>query len=342
MHRPKISVVVLNWNGLHMIDECLDSLTVQSYKNFEIIVVDNGSIDGSVDHITKKYPHVRLLPQSKNLGFSGGVNVGIKNATGDYIALLNNDAFVKSDWVDRLVKVFDRNPSIAICTSKILKQNKHGDKYKIDSTGDYYSIWGLPFPRGRGEWDEGQYDAKTNVFAASGGASIYRAKLFKEIGLFDEEFFAYYEDVDISFRARLAGHKIHYEPKAIVYHKIGATSGGGRSAFSRYHSIKNTWYCYLKNLPAKFFWKYLPRLIFIQMLQLISSIRNGLLWPHIKSTIRAIIMTPTMIIKRYKIQKSRKIGASDLDRWLIKTMPPLQQASMKKYFGRFYNKSGEV
>ncbi len=342
MKRPAVSIVILNWNGIDLIDECLDSLSEQSYKNFEIILVDNGSTDGSSEYIAKKYPNINLLPQRNNLGFSGGVNIGIKNARGKYIALLNNDAFVDPDWLMNLVNVLEDDPDVAICTSKILEQNKRNDKYKIDSTGDYYSIWGLPFPRGRGEWDKGQYDSKTNVFAASGGASIYQAKLFKEIGLFDEEFFAYYEDVDISFRARLAGHEIRYEPSAIVYHKIGATSGGGKSSFSRYHSIKNTWYCYLKNLPMKLFWKYLPRLIFIQFLQLISSIRNGLLWPHVKSTIRAIIMTPSMLIKRHNIQKNRKINTSNLNDWLIKTMPPLQQKSMKKYFGRFYNKSRKV
>lgn len=219
---PKVSVVVPNWNGAHDLRDCLDSLLEQSQKA-HIIVVDNGSTDNSLELLKSKYPSVEVIKLPKNRGFAGGVNPGIKKAISDkceYVALLNNDAVAKKDWLKYLTESLDKNPKIGIATSKIISfQNNI-----LDSTGDIYTIWGLPFPRGRGEAVSNKYDSDVEIFGASGGASLYRVEMLQQIGLFDEDFFAYYEDIDISFRAQLAGWKVAYVPQAIVYHQISATS----------------------------------------------------------------------------------------------------------------------
>ena len=217
----EVAVVVPNWNGADHLAACLDSLLAQS-MTCRIIVVDNGSVDGSLE-LLEKYDGLEVILNQKNEGFTGGVNPGFQRAMDDdikYVATLNNDAVADKDWLKELTVAFDKNPRAAIATSKILD----GAGKRIDSTGDYLSVWGLPYPRGRGETDLDRYDELTDIFAASGGASLYRVKALRQIGLFDQDFFAYYEDVDLSFRAQLAGWKVRYVPAAVVYHQIGATS----------------------------------------------------------------------------------------------------------------------
>jgi GT2 family glycosyltransferase len=215
----KIAVVIPNWNGKDKIAKCLDSLSAQSMVS-QIIVVENGSTDGSLEFINTHYPGVDLVVNKKNLGFAGGVNSGIRYAIDDncdFVALFNNDAIADKDWLRYLVEATEKDGKVGVVTCKFMDiDGKH-----LDSTGDQYTNWGLPYPRGRGEPVNDSYDDQIDIFAASGGASLYKVKMFKDIGLFDEDFFAYYEDVDLSFRAQLAGWKIRYCPKAIAYHQIG-------------------------------------------------------------------------------------------------------------------------
>lgn len=311
----KTAIVIPNWNGQDHIRKCLDSLKNVKAK---IIVVDNGSEDGSVEIIKNNYPEVELIGLAQNRGFSGGVNVGIKKSLDcEFIALLNNDAVVEPDWLNHLIKKAKDHPKVGIITSKILRS----DKKHLDSTGDFYSIWGLPFPRGRNEKDEGQYDNKTEVFGASGGASLYRVKMLKEIGLFDEDFFAYFEDVDLSFRAQLAGWRILYEPKAVVYHHVGGTSEK-LGNFSRYHSIKNFILLFNKNMPGKLAFKY-GLLFDLQYFRwLLTSALRGHLWTFIKASLVALYLLPKILIKRRKIQKSRKVSVEYIDSILYKHRPP--------------------
>jgi GT2 family glycosyltransferase len=209
-----IYVIIPNWNGLDFLAECLDSLALQT-QDHQTVVVDNGSTDGSKELVRSKYPQVHLIELNRNTGFAGGVNRGIEyvlEQEADLIALFNNDAVANPDWLAELVKAGKAHPKAGIITSKI----KHYEGSKLDSTGDFYSVWGLPFPRGRDEVDHGQYDDQREVFAGSGGASLYCAEMLRQIGLFDERFFAYFEDVDISFRAQLAGWQVRYQPTAVA------------------------------------------------------------------------------------------------------------------------------
>lgn len=315
----KIFVVIPNWNGEDLIIDCLDSLKRQTLKP-TIIVVDNGSIDSSVGIVEKTFPDVHLIKLPKNTGFSGGVNTGIRYAIeqhADYVALFNNDATADIDWLQNLVNTLDKDESVGIATGKLLRS----DKKHLDSTGDFYSIVGMPFPRGRNQKDNEQYDIPEEVFSASGGASLYRVSVLEEIGLFDEKFFAYYEDVDISFRAQLAGWKVWYEPKAIAYHSVGATSSklGG---FTRYHATKNFYLLYAKNMPGWLYWKYLL-LFTLQAVRLCaSSILKGGGVAYFKGMLRAVILVPHVLNERRGIQKGRKISIRELDKKLYHRRPP--------------------
>ena len=312
-------VVVPNWNGKELLGPCLNSLLNQSIPA-EIIVVDNGSQDSSVEYIHENFPKVQIVPLRTNTGFAGGVNKGIQaalEAGAEAIALFNNDAVADKDWLKNLDRHLASKPDTAIVTSKLLLM----DKEHLDSTGDFYTTWGLPFPRGRNEKDTGQYDAETEVFSASGGASLYRAKMFQEVGVFDESFFAYFEDVDISFRARLAGWKVYFEPRAIAYHHLNATSSR-LGNFSLYHSSKNFILLYTKNMPLPLYIKYFP-LFTAQLLRwFLTSLLRGKILAYLKGVSMALLLLPGTLVKRIHIQHHRKLTIQELDKQLVHNRPP--------------------
>jgi len=315
----KLAIVVPNWNGADFIAPCLQSLLAQTI-NCSVIVVDNGSVDNSLQIIKIQFPQVILIELPKNTGFAGGVNTGIKYAMehgAKAVALFNNDAVAKTTWLQELVSEMDQNPSAGIVTGKLMRS----DKLHIDSTGDYYSTWGIPFPRGRNHPDSGQFDKPEPVFAASGGASLYRAVLLQEIGLFDERFFAYYEDVDISFRAQLAGWGVRYTPKAVAYHHVGATSSK-LGDFTRFHSIKNFLLLYTKCMPAKLYWKYLPVFLYQFARTTLRSVidRKPQVW--LKAVVSFVIMVPGLLRDRWNIQKKRKVPTDAVEQLLHTKRPP--------------------
>ncbi len=315
----KIFVVIPNWNGADMIAECLESLEKQTCKH-EVIVVDNGSVDESVSIIEAQFPDVHLIRLPENTGFSGGVNTGIAYALeqkADAIALFNNDAVAEKDWLKHLVETMETQPEAGIVACKLLRD----DKKHFDSTGDFYTIYGMPFPRGRNQLDKGQYDKLEEVFGASGGASLYRAEMFNQIGIFDQAFFAYYEDVDISFRAQLAGWKIFYNPKARVYHHVSATSSK-LGSFTRYHATKNFYLLYAKNMPRKLYWKYALRFAFLAVFLAGSSMLRGGFWAYLRGTCKAFWLTPHIIRERRRIQRERTVSIAYIDSILVKERPP--------------------
>jgi GT2 family glycosyltransferase len=298
--------------------ECLDSLLEQSFSA-HIIVVDNGSIDGSLD-IISDYSNIELIRHSKNLGYAGGVNAGFRRAVKldmDYVAPFNNDAVADKDWLLNLVRSIEKQADVGIVTSKILSS----DGKSIDSTGDYYTIWGLPYPRGRGSTDIDAFDVKTDVFGASGGASLYKITMLQMIGLFDEDFFAYYEDVDLSFRAQLAGWKVRYAPKAVVYHHIGATSEKIKG-FTTYQTMKNQPLLLLKNVPRPYLYSVGWRFTIAHILFFVSAIRNGNGWPAIKGDLKGTILLFSGYKKRRDIQRNKKVTDDYIWSILVHDLPP--------------------
>lgn len=317
--KTNIAVVVPNWNGKDLIGPCLRSLLDQTARP-HMIVVDNGSVDGSVEYIAKKFPTVEVIRLETNTGFAGGVNRGLEKALEDgfeLIALFNNDAVAEPDWLKRLAGAAQDHPKAGIITGKFMRSDK---KY-FDSTADSVSIYGLGFPRGRNQVDTGQYDKGEYVFGATGGASLYRSKMLKKIGLFDEDFFAYFEDNDISFRAQSAGWKVYYEPKAVAYHEVGGTSSK-LGSFARYHSTKNIILLYDRNMPGVLFWKYKLLNVLLLARIFVGSIRDRQLGAYLHGLWSALALTPRTIGVRRRNKKLRTVSSSTIDSLLYHGRPP--------------------
>lgn len=245
----KASVIIPNWNGLALLRPCLDTLHQQTLDAFEVIVVDNASSDDSVAVLQRDYPEVRTIALSENLGYSGGCNAGIREARGEIVVLLNNDIEAEPDWLAELVAALDRHPEAGFAASRMMI---HTDRQRLNAAGDIYRRNGTPDSRGVCEIYGPPYDEETLVFGACGGAAAYRTAMLDEIGLLDERFFMYCEDVDLSWRAQLAGYRCVYAPKAVVYHHMSATGGG---ALSSYYVGRNTLWVIALNYPGKLLWR---------------------------------------------------------------------------------------
>lgn len=313
-----VAVIVPNWNGADSLAGCLDSLLAQSQKA-HIIVVDNGSVDESKD-ILERYPDIEVIQHLENKGYAGGVNPGFERAAElglDYAAPFNNDAVADKDWLKHLVTALESNPKTGIATCKLLS----ADGSHLDSTGDYYTVWGLPYPRGRGETNIGAYDSRIDIFAASGGASLYRVIMLKEIGLLDEAFFAYYEDVDLSFRAQLAGWKVRYVPASIAYHQISATSSKIKG-FATYQTLKNLPVLLVKNVPSKYLWRISWRFFIAQVLFFSKAVLRGHGWAALKGKFMCTWLFPSTLKKRRTIQRNKKVSDEYIWGLLVHDLPP--------------------
>ena len=217
----EVSVVIPNFNGIAFLDSVLGSLEGQTIKNFEVIFVDNGSSDGSCSFVAANYPWVHIIELPENFGFCRAVNEGIRASRAPYVLLLNNDTEVQPDFVEEMLLAIKRHGKAFSCGAKMVQYH---DRDRLDDAGDFYCVLGWSFARGKDK-DIRSCDREDKVFSACGGAAIYRRKVFERIGYFDEEHFAYLEDMDIGYRARIYGYENWYAPKAVVYHVGSGTSG---------------------------------------------------------------------------------------------------------------------
>lgn len=317
--QPKIVVVVPNWNGADDLRTCLDSLVAQSVTA-HIIVVDNGSVDNSVTIVEKYYPSIELIRHAENMGYAGGVNPGFRRAIEmkyDYAAPFNNDAVADKNWLKYLVAELEKNEEVGVAACKLLS----GDKRYFDSTGDIYTAWGLPFPRGRDEKTSGKYDQKTDIFGASGGASLYRVKMLEQVGLMDEDFFAYYEDVDLSFRAQLAGWKIRFVPTSEALHQIGATSGKIKG-FTTRQTMKNLPWIIWKDVPGRLLPKILPRFCLAYASFWLSAVARGHGWAATRGATKSLLLLGKKLAERRTIQKNRKVSVDYMWQIMEHDLPP--------------------
>ena len=241
----EVSVVIPNFNGIAFLDSVLASLEGQTLSNFEVILVDNGSTDGSCSFVTANYPWVHLIELSENFGFCGAVNAGIRAAKAPYVLLLNNDTEVKEDFVEEMLAAIRRHKNAFSCGARMVQYH---DRDRLDDVGNYYCALGWSFARGRGK-DIHAYETEDKIFSACAGAAFYRKKIIEKIGYFDEEHFAYLEDTDIGYRARIYGYENWYAPKAIVYHVGSGTSGSRYNQFKTRYSSRNNIYMIYKNMP---------------------------------------------------------------------------------------------
>ena len=241
----KLSIIIPNFNGKQFIKLCLDSIRKQDCSFYELIIVDNGSSDGSVEYINEYYPDLTLIENKENSGFAAAVNQGIKISSSDYVFLLNNDVELESDCVSNLLKCIEKDENIFAVSSKMVQYN---DRNKMDDAGDEYTILGWTCKVGDGKSPD-LYTSKRETFSACAGAAIYRKDILDKLKYFDENFFAYMEDVDISYRARIWGYKCVYCPEAVVYHLGSGTSGSRYNEFKIRLAARNNVYVPYKNMP---------------------------------------------------------------------------------------------
>ncbi len=239
-----LTVIIPNYNGKQFLEGCLESLGEQNCR-FEVIVVDNGSNDGSIEFVNEYYPNFTLIENRDNLGFSAAVNQGINIATTNYILILNNDVVLGHHCVWKLLNCMMNDDCIFAVASKMIQ---YYDRSKMDDAGDEYTILGWTKKVGDGKSSK-LYTTEREVFSACAGAALYRRTIFDEIGCFDENFFAYMEDVDISYRARIYGYKCIYCPDAVVYHRVSGTSGSKYNEFKIKLAARNNVYVPYKNMP---------------------------------------------------------------------------------------------
>ncbi len=312
-------IIVLNWNGAEIIKACVDSLLSQQAV-FDIIVVDNNSGDNSREIIEQYGDKITSIYNDSNRGFSGGVNTGIRYALEknyEYIGLLNNDAVAKLGWVKHLRDAFS-DETIGSATSTMI----HSRDQTYDSTGDFYTIWGMAYPRGRDKKMQGQYDKDASIMTASGGASMFLAEMFRDIGLFDEDFFAYYEDVDLGLRAITRGWRAVFAPKASVLHATGSSSNKIKN-FGAYQAVKNQPMLLLKNIPSPLFWRVLPRFVVSYGAFSFYLIRKGNVLTLLKGWLAVLALTPRKLKERRKIMKrAAPDGLALLESLIIKDVPP--------------------
>ncbi len=311
---PAISVIAANFNGKHFLKGCLGSLESQTFADFEVILVDNGSSDGSVEYVNQAFPSVKIISLPENVGFCAGNNIGIKAAQGEYICLLNNDTQVDSIWLEELKRALDRNSDVGVCASKMLLQDRPDT---IDAAGDVFYSCGIGGNRGHFEPDDGRFAETDFVFGACAGAAIYRRNMLEDIGLLDEDFFAYGEDTDLSFRAQLRGYRCLFVPTAVVYHVGGGTMKHA-SDQRRYLSHRNRLYTLIKDMPGDLLLKHLFPIVCYSFLRDVSWILQGKWHVVRRAWLDGLRNSNRMLEKRKEIQQGRKVSSHYIDSLLIK------------------------
>jgi hypothetical protein len=300
-------VIIPNLNGETLLPICLESLKKQTFQDFDIIVVDNGSSDSSLT-ILKQYPEIRILSLNRNYGFAFAVNRGIEATTGEFISLLNNDMELDSKWLEELYRVLIEHIEAGACGPKVMR---YWERDRINVLGIRLNSNGEAVIIGAGKRDEGQYEEIRYVFGVNAGASLYRRKMFKDIGFFDENFFASFEDVDFSFRAQLAGYKALYVPKSIAYHMVGATIKR-KKYLPTYFNNRNKIIFFWKDMPTeiikKHFWKILYSKSSLFFKRVIFNFYKLRTFYFLSGTFAAYVNLPYILRERKRIQSSKRVS----------------------------------
>jgi GT2 family glycosyltransferase len=306
---PRVTVVIPNWNGRELLERiALPSLAQQTYQDFAVVVVDNGSTDDSCDYLAAEWPGASVIRLAENHGFAGGVNRGIAESESEYVAIVATDIELDKSWLAQLVASLDTHQDAGSATGKVLR---YEDRQLIFSLGTTVKWSGAPDARGKGERDLGQHERARPVLAADGGASLFRRSALEAVGPFDEDFFAYNEDVDWGFRAQLGGYTCWYVPGASGYHVGGATSQKVAGLFT-FLMIRNSWWFAVKNYPAPMLLKAFPMLSLALALRSYTAIRGGAVRPVLWAWLEAVVGTPRMVRKRRTIQKRRRVDSAYL------------------------------
>ena len=314
--KPLASVVIPNWNGEKYLSSCLNSLRRQTLFPLEIIVVDNGSTDGSLALLARDYPEVQVIALEENRGYAGGVNAGFCAATGAVLVAFNNDAEADPCWIEELVAALERHPEAGMATSRVRLFDRRDH---LHTAGDFYRLDGIPGNRGVWQPDGPAYDEESWVFGAAGVAAAYRRSVLDEIGMLDESFGSYLEDIDLSWRAQLAGYRCIYAPRAVVYHMVSATGGGSLASF---FVGRNTIFVIVKNYPSALLRRYWPVVLRAQLFISIEALRA---WrgqaarARLRGQLAALRHLPRLLRQRRAIQHTRRVT----DEYLLTVLSPL-------------------
>lgn len=306
-----VSVILLVWNNTEYVLKCLAFLQEQTYKNFEIILLDNGSFDLTyLNSMSEKYAGMAITVKklASNRGFAAANNIGACLAHGQWIALLNADAFPESNWLENMLLAAQKNLQYSFFTSR---QLQYHSTHLLDGAGDAYHVTGLAWRRFYNRLVQ-EYGRKAEeVFSACPAAALYSREEFLKIGGFDEDYFSYFEDVDLGFRLRLNGAKCLYVPEAVVHH-VGSASTGKRSNFSVYYGYRNMIWTFVKNMPSPYIWIFLPlhiSTVLFFALYLTWRGQGSAIW---RAIFDAIVGLPKMLKKRKDIQKNIHIKPRNL------------------------------
>ena len=308
----EVSVIILNFDGRRWLPACLDALASQQHApENETLVVDNGSTDGSVDLVRTSYPNVRVIDTGSNLGFAGGNNEGVRHARGEWIAFLNNDTIAEPSWLARLWAAHQAHPDCALITSRLVFMH---DPDVVDSAGDGYLRAGGAFKHGHGA-PASSFAESREVFGACGGAFMIRRDIFEQLGGFDDRFFMVYEDVDLSYRARLAGLRVFYAADAIVRH-VGSGSLGTISPRAVYYGQRNLEWTWIKNTPRTLLLSTAVSHAIYSLAGVLHYMRIGLGAPALRAKRDAFSQLSAVLADRRRVQAMRVVASADIERWM--------------------------
>lgn len=310
MSDPLLSVIIPHYNGAHHLTTCFNALRTQTYPHLEIILADNGSSDESVALTRRDFPEVKILELGQNLGFAGAVNRGIEQARGEIIVPLNNDTEVTPDWAQALVDTLQAYPEAGMVACKMLLFDQRDT---LHSAGDGFGLDGIPINRGVWCQDKGQFDQDVYVFGGCGGAVAYRRKMLDDIGLFDEDLFMYLEDVDLNWRAQLAGYRAVFAPQAVVYHRLSASGGG---VIASYYTGRNTIWMLAKDLPGSIFRRHWPAIIGAQLKiawEALRSWRGEAARARLRGQLAGLWGLPKWLVKRGTVQQKKRVDETYLE-----------------------------
>jgi len=304
---PLISVIIPNYNGAGFLTRCLQSLRSQTFRNVEIIVVDNASDDESVKVVQSNL--CTLIQNSRNLGFAGSVNRGIRSAKGEWVAILNNDTELPPNWLSECARGIESHAAAAFLACKILD---FADHTRIYSAGDCYLRAGVGYRRGQELPDRPEFDRECRIFSASGCAALYRRDVLLELGGFDERFFAYLEDVDLGLRVQAAGYCGFYLPRAEVFHVGAGTSGGEFSALAVRLRTRNALLLLMKSVPGGLLLRCLPMIVCMQFSWIARAMAHWRLGSYLRGLVEALLLAPGMVRDRAGMRASWKLSRQRL------------------------------
>ncbi len=328
-----VSLIILNYNGKHFLGPCLASIDRQTRPPDELILVDNGSEDGSQSWIQKNYPNANLIEMGYNSGFSVAMNRGVAESKSDYVALLNNDTECEPQWLDALVDALDTHAEIGFCASRMLYFD---NRNLINTTGTTLTVAGIVGMRGWLHRASGAYGEKDRVFGSCAGAAIYRRSIYEKMGGFDEDFITYHEDADLDFRLQLAGYPCLYVPEAVIYHHVGGTWKTTGQSNAQRLGQRNQILLLIKNLPVKLWLRLCIPIIAGHTCLFLMRIRRGYGFASLLGLLGVIGQLRTTLIKRKHVQESRCVSNAYLisimdSNWFSSLFEPyIQKRKMKR------------